>query len=530
MKKITLLFFLMFAYLGYAQPTTNATDPPARDAADVISIFSGVYTDVTGTDFNPFWNQSGHGTANTAYDPGTGNIILAYPNFNYQGVQFGSTQNIAAMEFLHVDIWINGTFNPNVYVISSGAEIAHPITNTGAGSWISVDIPVPGITGNLSAAIQFKFDGGNGSTDGIYVDNLYFWKAPADPNTDATLSDLQVDSSTISGFSGAITDYTYEVPFGTTVVPQITLATPTQEGLGASAMITQASAIPGDATVVVTAANTVDTETYTISFVAVGPPTAAPTPPNRPAADVKSIFSDAYTDSQSIVSVDTFDTPWCPGTTTDASVDGNAVKKVSGLGCEGVEFITGRFDATSFTHFHMDIYTDTPTLDKSFNLKFSNWNNGGGEANAIEYSVTNGNFLTNPNPGIWISLDIPLADFTGVGNSDRNDLVQFIITSDLGIVYYDNLYLHKNTTLSTQEFELTDVSVYPNPSQDVWNVKTNNTVINTVQVFDVLGKQVMTLTPKSTEVKIDASTLNTGLYIAKIATPNGVSNIRLIKN
>ena len=73
-------------------------------------------------------------------------------------------------------------------------------------------------------------------------------------------------------------------------------------------------------------------------------------------------------------------------------------------------------------------------------------------------------------------------------------------------------------------------NVYPNPSNDVWNVKTNNTVINTVQVFDILGKQVMTLTPKSTELKIDASTLNTGLYIAKIATPNGVSNIRLIKN
>ena len=85
-------------------------------------------------------------------------------------------------------------------------------------------------------------------------------------------------------------------------------------------------------------------------------------------------------------------------------------------------------------------------------------------------------------------------------------------------------------TMSVNDFNLNDVSVYPNPSNDVWNVKTNNTVINTVQVFDVLGKQVMTLTPKSTEVKIDASTLNTGLYIAKIATPSGVSNVRLIKN
>ena len=46
------------------------------------------------------------------------------------------------MEYLHVDIWVDGTFDPRVFVISSGTEIPHTITNTGAQSWISVDIPV----------------------------------------------------------------------------------------------------------------------------------------------------------------------------------------------------------------------------------------------------------------------------------------------------------------------------------------------------------------------------------------------------
>ena len=196
MKKITLLFLSLIAYtISFAQaPTSNATDPVARDAGDVISIFSGVYTDVAGTDYNPNWGQSGFNTANPAYDPGTGNLVLAYPNFNYQGNQWGSPQNIAAMEFLHVDIWIDGTFNPNVFVISSGGEIAHPITNTGAATWISVDIPVTGITGDLSNAIQFKFDGGNGTTDAIYVDNLIFLESiQLAPGSDATLSDLQLE-------------------------------------------------------------------------------------------------------------------------------------------------------------------------------------------------------------------------------------------------------------------------------------------------------------------------------------------------
>ena len=40
------------------EPTAAAPTPPARAAADVVSIFSGAYTNITGTDFNPNWGQS----------------------------------------------------------------------------------------------------------------------------------------------------------------------------------------------------------------------------------------------------------------------------------------------------------------------------------------------------------------------------------------------------------------------------------------------------------------------------------------
>ncbi|MGB6269796.1 MAG: T9SS type A sorting domain-containing protein, partial [Olleya sp.] len=103
-----------------------------------------------------------------------------YPNFNYQGNDFNGAQDISTMDFLHLDIWTNDT-NPNVYVISSGAEIAHPITSQ-PGTWQSVEIPIAGITGDLTSAIQFKFDGGSGARlmmnvdNKIYIDNLYFYK------------------------------------------------------------------------------------------------------------------------------------------------------------------------------------------------------------------------------------------------------------------------------------------------------------------------------------------------------------------
>ena len=87
---------------------------------------------------------------------------------------------------------------------------------------------------------------------------------------DATLSDLQVDGTTIDGFSPSIQNYTYGLPEGTVIVPHITQASPTDPDV-TSVVTTQASAIPGDATVVVTAANGTTTLTYTVSYAIVIP-------------------------------------------------------------------------------------------------------------------------------------------------------------------------------------------------------------------------------------------------------------------
>ena len=171
------------------------------------------------------------------------------------------------------------------------------------------------------------------------------------------------------------------------------------------------------------------------------------------------------------------------------------------------------------------MWTETPTLNKSFNLKLSNWNNTGGEVNAIEYSITNGNLLTNPNPGTWYSFDIPLANWTA-GN--RNDIVQFIITSDLGTVFYDNVYLHKNTVLSVANFEASNIKMYPNPATTSFTIEAQSSVEN-VTVYNMLGQEVISKTPNTQQTTIDISTLNVGVYIVK-ATINGVvSSSRLVK-
>jgi hypothetical protein len=523
MKKITFLCMLLISTMAFAQPTDNATDPPARDAADVISIFSDTYANVPGSDYNPNWGQAGFGSANTAFDPGTGNVVLAYPNFNYQGNQYGTPQNISSMEFLHVDIWINNAFNPNVFVISSGGEIAHPITNSGAGTWTSVDIPVSGITGDLSNAIQFKFDGGNGSTDAIYVDNLYFWKNPTAAGSDATLSALEVDNAPLAGFGPGTTSYTVELAPGTTTVPQITTATSTDPA-ATSVTINQAPAVPGDATVVVVSQNGTVMETYTVSFITAGPTSAAPAPPGRAPQNVISLFSNAYTNT----TVETWNASFDDSTSEDVVAFGDDIKKITFGNFIGVEFVNNRIDASTMTHFHMDFWTDNADLvGKVFNSKFSQWGGGASEVSAMELNINGG---TTPAlaTGTWVSIDVEIATSFS-NNLTRDDLAQFLITSNLGVVYVDNIYFH-NGILSTEEFTAGTFKTYPNPTKDSWNVVTDNTVINAVQVFDIAGRQVMTLAPNATEVSIDGSTLTKGIYFAKIQSDKGTSSIKLVKN
>jgi hypothetical protein len=161
MKKITSLFMLMFGFsLAYAQPTTNAPTP-TNDATNVVSIYSDSYTNVA-TNYNPGWGQSG--AVNTTYNPtGTGtDLVMAYTNFNYQGTEM-TTQNLSAMEFLHVDIWCNANPTSSIVQVSpvnNGTGVGEVLVtiNHTQGSWYSVDIPKSDFTGmTWDSVFQLKF-------------------------------------------------------------------------------------------------------------------------------------------------------------------------------------------------------------------------------------------------------------------------------------------------------------------------------------------------------------------------------------
>ncbi|PHI21155.1 hypothetical protein CEQ90_03800 [Lewinellaceae bacterium SD302] len=163
------------------------------------------------------------------------------------------------------------------------------------------------------------------------------------------------------------------------------------------------------------------------------PTVAAPTP-SVPAANVISLFSDAYTD----VGVDTWRTEWSMADFTDVEVAGNPTKRYSNLEFVGVE-TTGAnlIDATDMTHIRLDVWTPDAT---TFRIKIVDFGADGefDGGDDTEHEI----IFEAPSQNQWITYDIPLSDFTGLTNQDN--LAQFIFSAvpvGATTVWIDNVFL-----------------------------------------------------------------------------------------
>jgi hypothetical protein len=179
-----------------------------------------------------------------------------------------------------------------------------------------------------------------------------------------------------------------------------------------------------------------------------GPTTAAPTPPERNAEDVISIYSDAYENN----TIDNFDFGLCSNSgANEEMIAGNAVQHYTGPGCQGILFENNRIDAAEFTKIHFDFYTnETNLIGKVFNIKLVDWN---GNVNASTSTGLEVNFNGGSTPaltsGSWISVDVDITS-AGImvgGNLTRSDIAEIHITSNLADAWYDNLYLYNEVVI-----------------------------------------------------------------------------------
>ncbi|MBU2929129.1 discoidin domain-containing protein [Winogradskyella psychrotolerans] len=351
-----------------------------------------------------------------------------------------------------------------------------------------------------------------------------------DATTIATLSDLTVDGVTVTGFGANTFNYNVELPQGTTMVP--TVVATTSQASPASAVVTDASGIPGTTTVLVTAQNGVDTNTYTINFAEIFTPVQA----------TFDLTFESGTAGSDASNWDTFENGANPPFEIVSNPDASGVNtssrvaKFTSLAGES-EWAGCANQHGTIWEWELDASSTTLTIDvyksviSDVMVKIVNTTNG------TIYAVQQPNTVINA----WETLTYDISGSVSSGENHDNDTI--VIHPDImnprttdNTSYFDNIswdgfkLAEAPTVLNVANYDTTQFKVYPNPAQNVWNLKSSNGLVNSVQVYDVLGKQIMALQPHATEVSIAASELKPGIYLAKVVSNNGSKIIRLVKN
>lgn len=532
-KNLIILAISLASVNAYAQPSVSANVPPTRISSNVISIFSNAYTNVTGTDFFPNWGQATQLAAQTI---GATDNVLKYSNLNYQGIQFGSSQNCGSMTYLHLDVWTNdvnaailpvtliwtgGTANPKEKTVTKNVA-----TN---GSWTSLDIPLSEFTNaDLATSLQLKFQSNEWYTLGaasnitkyttVYLDNIYFYSNAAadtqvpvwDPNHPVTLSSKDETSVTLSLLasdnSGSVS---YSISDGT--------KTTTGAGISGATLVTVNDLLPSTQyTFTVTlkdVSGNVAASTKQIVVTTSGVIASAATPTVL-SNSVFSVYSNPYTST--LFENQAWYASSIKEVLTGSTTGTNKALKISSIDATasfGMLIKSTPTDLSSYQKLHLDIY---PLASTTLQVGLISSTPG------VEARVT-----PSLIPGQWNSVDLNLADIKAKNSSldlTKVFLVGFWTLGNNVSLYLDNvLFYNGSYSVSNginQVSTSSPIKCYVNSGKLL--IVSSFEEISEITVCNLLGQNIKNEVVKATSKIIDLSSLSTGNYFLVAKMNNGM--------
>lgn len=196
---------------------------------------------------------------------------------------------------------------------------------------------------------------------------------------------------------------------------------------------------------------------------------------------------------------------------------------------------------------YFNVQGETPPVGTGFTGVFNSSNiffNEGGANPGVVFDQTTGETGTFPHDE-WFTVSL-FFDVDGltyqmsVNGTDINAVpVPFQADATLGGInffpfctcaeyYTDDLLFVEGTIAGTDDFAANNFSVYPNPVQDVLNIQSVNAV-DAIEVYDVLGKLVLSTTPNAISPSIDMAALNSGAYLVRVTIDGAAKTVKIIK-
>ncbi|MCA0133366.1 T9SS type A sorting domain-containing protein [Winogradskyella alexanderae] len=408
----------------------------------------------------------------------------------------------------------------------SGATIGSPVPITGGVSLTLTWAGAPP-TDVVFEFIQWRKTGTGPATwqlgDTVPNATVPFDAICGNPAQDVSLSDLQIDGVTIDGFGPSTT--TYDIGLASaTPVPQITSVV-TNNPNAVVGTITQASGVPGAATFDVTSEDSSVTETYTVNFTIQVPGTELIENGSFETGDFTGwTQAESSPGQQTVVGTNPSEGSFAANINNTNAPSASTIKSAN----RGIGIVNPGDEVT----IKFDLRGSGPAGGVFFAELFSELSGGGTSASEL---LGGGPVFPNADPDVWTTFEFT----TNVGPDVSGGIsLQFNAATggapgSQANFFIDNVSMVNNDEVlsvndATANLEL---RIFPNPSKDNWNItSSNNQNLTSVRIYDLLGKEVMVLNPNSTEVTINASSLKSGIYLAKLSTVNGSKTIKLVKN
>ncbi|MFK8046603.1 MAG: T9SS type A sorting domain-containing protein [Crocinitomicaceae bacterium] len=163
-----------------------AAPTPALPAADVISMFSDPYTDVTVDTWNTGWSNASFSDI----------MIMGNPTKKYTALDFNGIETTSmpidltspGMLYFHMDLWTPNSTEVRIKLVDFGgdgfqganADTEFEYTLSPAQEeWVNIEIPLTDFSGmNQNDINQLIISSAPAGQSTIYIDNVYFSKLP----------------------------------------------------------------------------------------------------------------------------------------------------------------------------------------------------------------------------------------------------------------------------------------------------------------------------------------------------------------